>query len=187
MLEITDDLRDRSGISFAVITDDRGIRLTHPDRSKIGHKVSTSPDEALAGRENVSHESGTLGETVRAKVPIYSSEDGKTVVGEVSVGIFASVLDADVRRELVLLGTVAVLALALGGVVSVMLGRRLRRETLGVGPEELAEMARDQGAVLHGLDDGVLGFDTNGTLTLSNSNAKELLGSASARDDRSES
>ena len=182
MLKITDDLRDRSGISFAVVTDDRGIRLTHPDRSKIGHKVSTSPDEALAGRENVSHDSGTLGETVRAKVPIYSSEDGKTVVGEVSVGIFASVLDADVRRELILLGTVAVLALALGGVVSVMLGRRLRRETLGVGPEELAEMARDQGAVLHGLDDGVLGFDTNGKLTLSNSNAKELLGTASARE-----
>ncbi|MGM0700682.1 MAG: ATP-binding protein [Actinomycetota bacterium] len=180
MLAITDDLRDRSGISFAVITDDRGIRLTHPDRSKIGHKVSTSPEEALAGRENVSHESGTLGETVRAKVPIYSNEDGKTVVGEVSVGIFASVLDADVRRELILLGTVAVLALALGGVVSVMLGRRLRRETLGVGPEELAEMARDQGAVLHGLDDGVLGFDTIGKLTLSNSNAKELLRAASA-------
>ena len=182
MLKITDDLRDRSGITFAVITDDRGIRLTHPDRSKIGHKVSTSPDEALAGRENVSHESGTLGETVRAKVPIYSSADGKTVVGEVSVGIFASVLDADVRRELILLGTVAVLALALGGVISVMLGRRLRRETLGVGPEELAEMARDQGAVLHGLDDGVLGFDTNGKLTLSNSNAKELLGTASAKE-----
>lgn len=181
MLGITDDLRDRSGITFAVITDDRGIRLTHPDRSKIGHKVSTSPDEALAGRENVSHESGTLGETVRAKVPIYSSEDGKTVVGEVSVGIFASVLDADVRREMLLLGTVAVLALALGVGVSYWLGRRLRRETLGVGPEELAEMARDQGAVLHGLDDGVLGFDTNGKLTLSNSNAKELLRAASAK------
>jgi two-component system CitB family sensor kinase len=180
MLKLTGDLRDRSGISFAVITDDRGIRLTHPDRSKIGHKVSTSPDEALAGRENISHESGTLGETVRAKVPIYSSAGDGRVVGEVSVGIYASVLDADVRRELLLLGTVAVLALALGGVVSVMLGRRLRRETLGVGPEELAEMARDQGAVLHGLDDGVLGFSADGTLTLSNANAKELLGGGSA-------
>ncbi|WP_181275783.1 ATP-binding protein [Brevibacterium oceani] len=182
MLQITDDLRARSGISFAVITDDRGIRLTHPDRSKIGHRVSTSPEEALAGRENISHESGTLGETVRAKVPIYSTADDETVVGEVSVGIYASVLDADLRRELLLLGTVAVLALALGGVVSVMLGRRLRRETLGVGPEELAEMARDQGAVLHGLDDGVLGFSADGTLTLSNSNAKELLGAADGQD-----
>ncbi|UZD61193.1 sensor histidine kinase [Brevibacterium sp. JSBI002] len=114
-------------------------------------------------------------------MPIYSSEDGKTVVGEVSVGIFATVLDADVRREMLLLGTVAVLALALGVGVSYWLGRRLRRETLGVGPEDLAEMARDQGAVLHGLDDGVLGFDTNGKLTLSNSNAKELLRAASAK------
>jgi two-component system CitB family sensor kinase len=179
MLKITDDLRDRTGISFAVITDDRGIRLTHPDRTKIGHKVSTSPDEALAGHENISHDSGTLGETVRAKVPIYSSQDPHVVVGEVSVGIYASVLDADVRREFLLLGTVAVLALALGGIVSLMLGRRLRRETLGVGPEELAEMARDQGAVLRGLDDGVLGFGNDGALTLSNSNAKELLGAAS--------
>lgn len=176
MLGITDDLRDRSGIDFAVITDDRGIRLTHPDRSNIGKRVSTSPDEALAGRENVTHERGTLGETVRAKVPIYSSQDDGTVVGQVSVGIYASVLDADLRRELLILGSVAVLALAIGVIASLMLGRRLRRETLGVGPEELAEMARDQGAVLRGLDDGVLGFGSDGTLTLSNSNAEVLLG-----------
>src|SRR5699024_4584126 len=53
--------------------------------------------------------------------------------------------------------------------------------------EELAEMARDQGAVLRGLDDGVLGFDSDGRLTLSNSNAEELLGLPSAGDDRSAS
>ncbi|MGO2985960.1 MAG: sensor histidine kinase, partial [Brevibacterium aurantiacum] len=97
LLKITDDLRDSSGIVFAVITDDRGIRLTHPDRDNIGKRVSTSPDEALAGRESVTHERGTLGETVRAKVPIYSTADDTTVVGEVSVGIHASVLDADLR------------------------------------------------------------------------------------------
>lgn len=178
MVSITDDLRDRSGIDFAVITDDRGIRLTHPDRSNIGKHVSTSPDEALAGRENISHERGTLGETVRAKVPIYSSEDEKTVVGQVSVGIYASVLDADLRRELLILGSVAVLALAIGVVASLMLGRRLRRETLGIGPEELAEMARDQGAVLRGLDDGILAFSSTGELTLSNAMADELLAGA---------
>lgn len=178
MLAITDDLRDRSGIDFAVITDDRGIRLTHPDRSNIGKRVSTSPDEALAGRENISHERGTLGETVRAKVPIYSSDDEKTVVGQVSVGIYASVLDADLRRELLILGSVAVLALAIGVIAALMLGRRLRRETLGIGPEELAEMARDQGAVLRGLDDGILAFSSTGELTLSNAMADELLAGA---------
>lgn len=178
LLKITDDLRDSSGIVFAVITDDRGIRLTHPDRDNIGKRVSTSPDEALAGRESVTHERGTLGETVRAKVPIYSTADDTTVVGEVSVGIHASVLDADLRREFLVLGSVAVLALAIGVIASLALGRRLRRETLGVGPEELAEMARDQGAVLRGLDDGVLAFSSDGVPTLSNSTAEQLLGIA---------
>jgi two-component system CitB family sensor kinase len=176
--ELAEDLRERSGIQFAVITDDRGIRLTHPRPEEIGKRVSTSPDSALAGRETVTHGAGTLGETVRAKVPVYSSQDDGTVVGEVSVGIHASVLDADLRREFLALGSVAVLALALGVFASVALGRRLRRETLGVGPEELAEMARDQGAVLRGLDDGVLGFSSAGELTLSNSTADELLGEA---------
>ncbi|MGO1311692.1 MAG: ATP-binding protein [Brevibacterium aurantiacum] len=178
LLEITDDLRASSGIVFAVITDDRGIRLTHPDRDNIGKRVSTSPDEALAGRESVTHERGTLGETVRAKVPIYSTADDTTVVGEVSVGIHASVLDADLRREFLVLGSVAVLALAIGVIASLALGRRLRRETLGVGPEELAEMARDQGAVLRGLDDGVLAFSSSGVPTLTNSTAEQLLGIA---------
>ncbi|WCE38874.1 sensor histidine kinase [Brevibacterium sp. BDJS002] len=178
LLEITDDLRASSGIVFAVITDDRGIRLTHPDRDNIGKRVSTSPDEALAGRESVTHERGTLGETVRAKVPIYSTADDTTVVGEVSVGIHASVLDADLRREFLVLGSVAILALAIGVIASLALGRRLRRETLGVGPEELAEMARDQGAVLRGLDDGVLAFSSDGVPTLSNSTAEQLLGIA---------
>ncbi|WP_257930111.1 MULTISPECIES: ATP-binding protein [unclassified Brevibacterium] len=176
LLEITDDLRDSSGIVFAVITDDRGIRLSHPDQDNIGKRVSTSPDDALAGRESVTHERGTLGETVRAKVPIFSSTDDETVVGEVSVGIHASVLDADLRREFLVLGSVAVLALAIGVIASLALGRRLRRETLGVGPEELAEMARDQGAVLRGLDDGVLAFSSSGVPTLTNSTAEQLLG-----------
>lgn len=178
LIEITDDLRDSSGIVFAVVTDDRGIRLTHPDRDNIGKHVSTSPDEALAGRESVTHERGTLGETVRAKVPIYSTSDDETVVGQVSVGIYASVLDADLRREFLALGSVAVLALIIGVIASLTLGRRLRRETLGVGPEELAEMARDQGAVLRGLDDGVLAFSSSGVPTLSNSTAEQLLGIA---------
>src|SRR5699024_739031 len=93
----------------------------------------------------------------------------------------------DVRRELVLLATVAVVALAVAGIVAVVLGRRLRRATLGVGREEMAEMARDQGEVLRGLDGGMLGFDSDGRLTLSNSNAEELLGLPSAGDDRSAS
>ncbi|MCM1011240.1 MULTISPECIES: sensor histidine kinase [unclassified Brevibacterium] len=183
--EIARDVRTRSDIEFVVITDDHGLRLTHPNQDLIGQRVSTSPEAALAGREEVTQEAGTLGSTVRAKVPIYSSTEDGTVVGEVSVGIHTSVLNADLRREFIALGSVTVLALGIGIFASFALGRRLRRETLGVGPEELAEMARDQGAVLRGLDDGVLGFDSDNELTLSNAAARDLLaGDADIDDER---
>src|SRR5699024_6350641 len=145
------------------------------------------PGRGLARRGARFPRTGPAGETVRAKVPIHSSADDGTVVGEVSVGIYASILDADVRRELVLLGTVAVVALALAGIVSVMLGRRLRRATLGGGSGGLAEMAPGQGGGLRGLDAGVPGFDSGGRLTLSKSNAGELLCLPPAGDDRSAS
>lgn len=170
-----EDVRARSEVQFAVITDDRGIRLTHPNPELIGQMVSTSPAEALSGRENISHEQGTLGETVRAKVPIYSTADDGVVVGQVSIGIRSSILDSDLQREFLAMGAVAVFALVVGVIASVGLGRRLRRATLGVGPEELAAMARDQGAVLRGIDDGVLAFDSNGELALSNAAAAQLL------------
>ncbi|WP_178946142.1 sensor histidine kinase [Kocuria sp. TGY1127_2] len=170
------DIRSRNHVDFVVVTDNRGLRLAHPDPSLLGKKVSTSPDVALSGKEEITHDEGTLGETVRAKVPIYSATDDGTVVGEVSVGVRTSAVGAEVRRKLWVIGALAAVALAVGIVASLALGRRLKRQTLGIGPEELAEMARHQEAVLRGLDDGVLGFSPDGRLTLSNETARSLLG-----------
>lgn len=169
-------IRDRAGVQFVVVTDDHGIRLAHPDAALIGGHVSTSPDRALAGHEEVTQEAGTLGYTVRAKVPVYSSDDDGRVVGLVSVGIQASVLGQDIRHEILAVAAVAVAALAVGALVSLALVRRLDRATLQVGPEELANMVRHQEAVLYGLDDGVLGFAQDARVTLSNQRARELLG-----------
>ena len=64
-----------TGALFVVITDDHGIRLAHPDPQLLGEVVSTSFAEALAGRESVAWESGTLGESARAKVPVRDPRD----------------------------------------------------------------------------------------------------------------
>ncbi|WP_443095408.1 ATP-binding protein [Rothia koreensis] len=173
---LAQEVASRNSVDFVVVTNDRGLRIAHPDGSRLGKKVSTSPDAALSGREETTHQKGTLGETVRAKVPVYSSTGDGTVVGEVSVGIRTSVVGAEVRQRIWVIGALAIAALAVGVVASVALGRRLKRQTLGIGPEELAEMAQHQEAVLRGLDDGVLGFAPDGRLTLSNSTARTLLG-----------
>ena len=46
-------MQERTGALFVVITDDQGIRLAHPDPDRLGEVVSTSFEDALAGRETV--------------------------------------------------------------------------------------------------------------------------------------
>src|SRR4051812_3449101 len=87
-------VRRATGTSFVVVTDRRGIRYSHPDRSQIGKPVSTDPSEALHGRTALAVETGTLGRSARAKVPLRAG-DGR-ILGEVSVGI----LESAVREEL---------------------------------------------------------------------------------------
>ena len=169
------DTEQNTGALFIVITDDHGIRLAHPDPQLLGRVVSTSFTEALAGRESVAWESGTLGESARAKVPVRDPQTDEPV-GEVSVG-FAP---ASVFQELpLLLGGVALAALfavALGAMVSLVLRRRLERLTLGLQPEELAALVQNQAAVLDGVGDGVLAYGPDGVVTVANTTAARLLG-----------
>jgi two-component system CitB family sensor kinase len=164
-----------TGALFIVITDDHGIRLAHPDPEMLGAVVSTEFAEALAGRETVSWESGTLGESARAKVPVLDP-DTEVPVGEVSVGFAPS----SVFKELpLLLGGVALaatVALALGAVVSLVLRRRLERLTLGLQPEELSALVQNQAAVLDGVGDGVLAYGPDDIVTVANTTAARLLG-----------
>ena len=47
------EIQQRTGVLFVVITNDQGIRLSHPNRDELGKHVSTDPSEALAGHEVV--------------------------------------------------------------------------------------------------------------------------------------
>ncbi|RJO73583.1 sensor histidine kinase [Nocardia panacis] len=169
------DTTQRTGALFVVITDDAGIRLAHPDRGRLGEHVSTDPSGALAGREPILTERGTLGNSVRAKVPVLEPNANR-VVGAVSVGIstedIRDQLLADLRTAALLVGA----ALALGVLGSALLARRWRGLTLGLEPNELAELVRGQAAVLHGIGRGVLAVDARGRTTFVNDEARRLLG-----------
>jgi len=166
-------VRLSTGALFVVVTDKAGIRLSHPDVSQLGRRVSTDPSEALAGREVVNVERGTLGLSARGKVPLRDPQG--TVVGEVSVGFDAARIDASMR-ELAQVGVLVALgALALGVVGSVLLTRMLKRRTLGLEPHELAELMQEREAVLHGVDNGVLAVDAAGRVTVCNAEAARLL------------
>jgi two-component system CitB family sensor kinase len=65
-------------VLFVVITNNQGIRLSHPNRDELGQYVSTDPAEALTGHEAVLRQSDTLGPSVRAKDPGIAAEFGSS-------------------------------------------------------------------------------------------------------------
>jgi two-component system CitB family sensor kinase len=172
--QLATEVQQRADLLFVVITNEQGIRLSHPNRDELGKHVSTDPSEALAGHEVVDREQGTLGRSVRAKVPVYAPNSSR-VVGEVSVGISTAEVHhqlwSDVRKAGLLVG----LALIIGIVGSVLLARRWRGLTMGLQPSEMAELIRGQAAVLHGIDEGVLAVDTEWNVTFVNDEASRLL------------
>jgi two-component system CitB family sensor kinase len=149
--------------------------LTHPNPAAIGKRVWTDPSRALAGHDEVSvRQNGSLGTSVRSKVPVHGAKG--RVVGEVSVGFTTDEVSQRLRELTGPITLVAVGGLALGTAASVLLTRRLRRQTLGLEPGELAALVSDREAVLHGIGEGVLAVDADDRVTVCNAEAARLLG-----------
>ena len=175
LMAAAEGARTRTGALFVVITDETGLRLAHPDAERLGERVSTDPSEALAGKEVTTRNTGTLGPSAGAKVPVFAP-DSAAVIGEVSVGYSTETIGASLARDIVPIALTAAGALLAGVLGSFLLRRRLQRLTLGLEPEEISTLVHDQVAVLQGVDDGVIGISADGRISVFNAAAQRLLG-----------
>ncbi|MEW5992292.1 MAG: sensor histidine kinase [Chloroflexota bacterium] len=170
---LAERIRLATGATFIVITDDQGIRFSHPNPERIGERVSTDPDPALRGERWSGTQEGTLGVSVRGKVPI--RDTGGTVIGMVSVGFLQEQVSSELIAQLLTLGAYLAAALVLGTIASLLLARHLRRQTFGLEPSEIASLLEQREAVLHGIREGIVAVDLDGRLTLVNDEARRLL------------
>jgi len=169
---IAEAIRRSVGADFVVVTNKEGIRYSHPNPANIGKRVSTDPSAALAGDVFVGFQEGTLGRSLRAKVPILA---GSEVMGIVSVGFLAAQLADKLAQALPTMILTVLLALALGIAGSLILAKRIDRQTFGLGPREIAGLLEQRDAMLHGIREGVLALDTTGRVTIANDEARRLL------------
>ncbi|KRE59182.1 histidine kinase [Arthrobacter sp. Soil736] len=189
LMAAAEGARTRTGALFVVITDETGLRLAHPDAERLGERVSTDPSEALAGREVTTRNTGTLGPSAGAKVPVFAPGTGSgsgsgtgsggaspKVVGEVSVGYSTETIGQSLRRDIGPIVLTAAGSLLAGVLASFLLRRRLQRLTLGLEPEEISTLVHDQVAVLEGVDEGVVGISAEGRISVFNAAAQRLLG-----------
>jgi len=175
LMAVAEGARTRTGALFVVITDETGLRLAHPDAERLGEKVSTDPSEALSGKEVTTRNTGTLGPSAGAKVPVFAPGSA-AIVGEVSVGYSTESIVHSLARDIVPIALTAAGSLVAGILASFLLRRRLQRLTLGLEPEEISTLVHDQVAVLQGVDDGVIGVAADGRISVFNAAAQRLLG-----------
>ncbi|MDX3416907.1 MULTISPECIES: sensor histidine kinase [unclassified Streptomyces] len=167
-------IRRATGAEYVVVLDRRGVRWSHTDPERIGGLVSTDPGEALAGREVMEIDEGTLGRSARGKVPLRDA-DGE-VIGAVSVGIAYDSVRARLIHAIPGLFAYAGGALAVGALAAWLISRRVQRQTRDLAFSDIAALLAEREAMLHGIREGVVALDRHGRVRLLNDEAQRLLG-----------
>ncbi|MEJ1197610.1 MULTISPECIES: sensor histidine kinase [unclassified Streptomyces] len=170
----TERIRKATKAEYVVVMDRRGVRWSHTDPDRIGDVVSTDPGQALAGREIMEIDDGTLGRSARGKVPLRDG-DGD-IVGAVSVGIAYDSVRARLIHAIPGLFAYAGGALAVGALAAWLISRRVQRQTRDLAFSDIAGLLAEREAMLHGIREGVVALDRGGRVRLLNDEAQRLLG-----------
>lgn len=157
-----------SGADGVTIVDADGVVRAAADPADVG-TPDAAPEGAATGRAWV----GRVDGSVQARVPVISDE-GRVVGAVVTAAEIPSLLatlSAAPAPAAALLG----IALVLGVGGSLLLARRVRRQTLGLEPAEIVELVQQREAMLLGVKEGVVGMDSAHRITLINAAARQLL------------
>ncbi|MFF3572932.1 ATP-binding protein [Nocardia jiangxiensis] len=174
---VVESVRQATGATFVVVTDLQGVRYSHPDPALIGtsllHDPGENPAAVLSGGSYVGVQHGSLGRSMRAKVPVRDAAG--RVIGMVSVGTLEKKVGTELQSRLPSTFVPPLLALALSVVGTLLLARRIKRQTYGLEPAEITAMLEQREAMLHSIAEGVITLDLDGCITLVNDEAQRLL------------
>ena len=166
-------LGERAGLTYIVITDRTGLRFSHPNPQLVGQRLE-EPVAALDGRDHVGVDNGSLGRSANGKAPIVDASG--EVIGQVSVGILETQVASEASAVVPTILEYSALALLVGTVAAFLIARALKRLTFGLELRQIAALLQEREAMLYGIHEGVIGFDTEGRVRLINDQARRLLG-----------
>ena len=159
---------------FIVVGNTDEIRYSHPLPEQIGKKMVGEDNERalLYGDSYVSEAKGSLGSSLRAKVPIYSSGE---IIGVVSVGFLANDIQTiisnyiqEIWLMLLVIGSIAI-AVAIG------IATYIKRTLHGLEPEEISHILFQKETILQSIHEGIIAVNDKGQITLLNQMAQQLL------------
>jgi sensor histidine kinase regulating citrate/malate metabolism len=165
--------RSNSGSASVVVARADRTVLATADPEELGTRFPVGDSTVLEGRSWTGDRPFDANPAAAAMAPIYA-DDGE-ILGFVSVQrLYPSILDglaAATPNLLTYLGLAS--AIGIGG--SLLVARRVKRQTLGLEPTAITGLVEQRDAMLHGIREGIVGLDLRGRVTLVNDEAIRLL------------
>ncbi|WP_142059211.1 sensor histidine kinase [Pseudarthrobacter sp. B4EP4b] len=171
---VAEAVRTLSGSSqVALAKQDRTV-VASSDPSLLGEKLDIGPSRVMEGRAWTGVVAESSAAMLSAHVPVL--DDGGKMIGIAAISRnYPTTLERlgdAVPNLLTYLGVASILGVA----GSLLLSRRVKRQTLGMEPSEITGLVENREAMLHGLKEGVVALDPNERITVANDSARELLG-----------
>jgi serine phosphatase RsbU (regulator of sigma subunit)/PAS domain-containing protein len=172
-----------TNLQWVSVLSPHGIRWAYPNPKYLGKRWPGDMSPWLNGRSRIvqahippslpSHLPGGR-DYIQAEVPVLGP-DG-SLAGVVFAGLKVKTVNSMVAQQLPIIFGAGAGALVTSTVGTVLVSRRLRRQTRGLRPIDLARMYEHHDAVLHAVREGVLIVGADGRLLLVNDEAQRLLG-----------
>lgn len=167
-------IQDATEAAFIVVGNTEEIRYAHPDEEEIGKKMVGGDNERalLNGESYTSKATGTLGDSLRAKVPIFL--DGE-IVGVVSVGYLVNDVQSLIAAYSKEIWIVLFLIGGVGILGAILVTTYIKRVLFGMEPEEIAHVLFQKETILQSTHEGIIAVNQDGFITMMNATAQQLL------------
>lgn len=173
--KIVEQIRLKTEAEFIVVGDKDGRRFSHPNQSLIGQlMVGGDNTRALRYKEEyISRAIGTLGPSLRAKVPVV--KDG-AVIGVVSIGFLERTISNKQYSLVSKVLLVLLLLLTVGIISAAVLARSFKKAIFDLEPSEIGRLFSERNIIIESVREGIIATDKRDNITLMNRNAFSILG-----------
>lgn len=173
---LAEQIREEVGAEFIVIGNRDGIRFSHPKPDRLGKKM-VGGDNAPAlelGESYVSRAVGTLGPSIRGKVPIFDASG--VIVGVVSVGYLQENVRVIIHDHQLKVGVLIGILVVFGILGAVSISNRFKRAIFDLEPEQIARLLTERETIIDSIREGIVAIDRDAKVTVVNRQAIIILG-----------
>lgn len=173
---LAEKIRLQTGAEFIVIGNRDSIRFSHPKPDRLGRQM-VGGDNAPAlerGESYISQAVGTLGPSIRGKVPIF--DQNGAVIGIVSVGYLLDDVNEIVRTHQYKVGLLVGVLMLIGVFGAISISSRFKRAIFGLEPEQIARLFTERATIIESIREGIVAIDREAKVTVVNRVAIESMG-----------